>query len=506
MATRSQALPLSSAQVAAIAAGTAPSNHAYSVVLAGDSITSQCFATITPTSITSSGTTATVTYAGHSLAVGQQCTIQGCTETGYNGCWRVASATATTFTVTTTATPSASPATGSPQICLGNAYQNNGYFSYLTGANLSLLNNAGLGGDTTAGLYSRLQTDVHTYAADCVIVNIGINNLRTGGATAAATWTGAAGSEGIKEVVDAILATGRRVILCTIIPLDVGDSFFSTAVGGITCPKRILAVNRSIRAYCNTTPNLYLADVAAPLASTNADGRALAANIGSAPHPSPAGAQLMAIPIMDALELCGARPISLVSSELDTVNSDAGSKNVTYNPFFTGTGGSKDTGVTGTMADSWRTERLNGSPTVVCTTEARTIAADGDALGNNQVLTISSTAASDQIQFRSFITYGTQFTNADIINLLSHVQISSAVNLQYFYGFVEVVVDAVNYFAYWDYNGTGTAIPSLNQVIQTRPLTVPAGTISNYYIGFVAQFSGAGGAVVKFGRTESRKV
>ena len=69
------------------------------------------------TSITSSGTTVTVTTRfAHNLSTGCRVTVTGCDQGQYNGTFQVASTpTATTFTYTAGATPSASPATGFPQ-------------------------------------------------------------------------------------------------------------------------------------------------------------------------------------------------------------------------------------------------------------------------------------------------------------------------------------------------------------------------------------------------------
>jgi hypothetical protein len=68
------------------------------------------------TSITSSGTTATVTTRfAHNLAVGCVITVDGCEQGGYNGRYTVAtSPTPTTFTYTLPSTVGVSPATGFP--------------------------------------------------------------------------------------------------------------------------------------------------------------------------------------------------------------------------------------------------------------------------------------------------------------------------------------------------------------------------------------------------------
>lgn len=72
----------------------------------------QAFLTVTPTSITRSGTTATVTYADHGLMPGERVMISGANQPDYNGVIQVLDApTKDTFTYTVLNSP-ATPATG----------------------------------------------------------------------------------------------------------------------------------------------------------------------------------------------------------------------------------------------------------------------------------------------------------------------------------------------------------------------------------------------------------
>lgn len=67
------------------------------------------------TSITSSGTTATITFsAAHGKAAGDRVLVTGCDQNDYNGLWTIATVpTSATLTYTMAGTPAASPATGS---------------------------------------------------------------------------------------------------------------------------------------------------------------------------------------------------------------------------------------------------------------------------------------------------------------------------------------------------------------------------------------------------------
>lgn len=66
----------------------------------------------TPTSITRSGTTATVTHTAHGIPDGKKVVIRGATDTLYNGVFVISVTDANTYTYTMSGTPAASPATG----------------------------------------------------------------------------------------------------------------------------------------------------------------------------------------------------------------------------------------------------------------------------------------------------------------------------------------------------------------------------------------------------------
>lgn len=76
------------------------------------------------TSITRSGTTATVTITAHGYSTGQNITIAGATQTAYNGTFIITVLTANTFTYQVSGAP-ATPATGTKtaQDAIGQAYE-----------------------------------------------------------------------------------------------------------------------------------------------------------------------------------------------------------------------------------------------------------------------------------------------------------------------------------------------------------------------------------------------
>jgi len=66
----------------------------------------------TPTSITRSGTTATVDHTGHGIPDGKKVVIRGATDTLYNGVFVISVTDVDTYTYIMNGTPAASPATG----------------------------------------------------------------------------------------------------------------------------------------------------------------------------------------------------------------------------------------------------------------------------------------------------------------------------------------------------------------------------------------------------------
>lgn len=93
------------------------SSYKYAYYKVGDSLFLIPTPTSAPTaksvtSITSSGTTCTVTLTSHGYASNDYVTIAGANETAYNGKFQITYLTDNTFSYTSSSTPSATPATG----------------------------------------------------------------------------------------------------------------------------------------------------------------------------------------------------------------------------------------------------------------------------------------------------------------------------------------------------------------------------------------------------------
>lgn len=242
---------------------------------------------------------------------------------------------------------------------------------YMTWANaflgerkLDITANAGVGGNTTAQMLARISTDVLAYTPGWVVVLGGTNDASNG--VAAATTIA-----NLKSIFQQILATGAKVVACTITPSDYinANSAYQLAAGD---------VNNWIRAYSQATAGMVLCDWAGYLANP-ADGTPLTAffqgSVGTRVHPECDGAAVMGRVLADALRPHVPRWCGAAQGLQDT-------RNLAPNSTFQGSGGTitAGTGVTGTLATSWTVYSSDGgsvAPCVVSTT-ARTDGVQGN--------------------------------------------------------------------------------------------------------------------------------
>jgi hypothetical protein len=99
--------------------------------------------------------------------------------------------------------------------------------------------------------------------------------------------------------------------------------------------------------------------------------------------------------------------------------------NMLTNGVFSGSGGTNSTtGGSGTVAASWTVSSTAGTPGVAASVVARTVANDGDAIGNNQRMAITFGAANDTVRL-SQATIHSQLTNGDTFRVAVSVKLSA---------------------------------------------------------------------------------
>lgn len=337
-----------------------------------------------------------------------------------------------------------------------------GYFTFanaLLGAKrMKLLRNAGVSGDETAQMLSRLEADVLAYRPAWCAVHAGINDLA--GSLRGYRYV----ITNLNEIYTRLLRAGIKVIATTLLGVGTSHSNFS-----VQLHNRIAAVNQWIADKAMTTPGMHLVDFHGVFMNpTDANGASRSGHMWdtNAVHPACLGAYYLGkefkrvmdpfLPAMNPL-LCsiaedwgsdvqtlttligngavltatlnshkrkvgdmltvvganesgfnGQREIVTVP-DLNTFTmagsgsgtatgtiTMSGAVNVLDEGLMQGSGGTPNTGVTGSVATGWTVERGAGSPTAACTVDAR-----ADGVGNDQTIVVTSGANGDIIDLRS---------------------------------------------------------------------------------------------------------
>lgn len=165
---------------------------------------------------------------------------------------------------------------------------------YMTWANaflgergLTVVANAGVGGDTTTQMLARIDADVLAVDAGFVFVMGGINDIAGNLSTADVVIANLA------EIYSRLRAAGYVVIAGTVTPVQPAHTNYGPTVTG-----RLATVNAWIKAEA-AAGRVVLADVAAAL--VDSAGVPIAEYYADATHPGPAGARMMGLAVADAV-------------------------------------------------------------------------------------------------------------------------------------------------------------------------------------------------------------
>jgi lysophospholipase L1-like esterase len=221
-----------------------------------------------------------------------------------------------------------------------------------------------------------------------VLCMIGVNDI----------YTSVPPETTVARIAAMIVAAGSRPVdICTIAPLR--PSLWTRARS-----RQIIRCNELIRALPLTYPNVKIHDVYSwTIDPVSVQGYALSGMIIEADgvHPTSLGAKVWGGNMAaNYLAWLGPPVDGWATSVGEGYEQDASSSNKFQNPLMlAGTGGTKTSsgggGVpTGTVAQYWTLDNQMGGTTqaIVASIAARTVEADGDAYGNNQVLTITTTS------------------------------------------------------------------------------------------------------------------
>jgi len=496
-------------------ASYAQATKANTLVLLGDSLSAQNWAWGAATSMTGvpGSTIANVNLSGHQFVVGDLAKLNNTNQAECNGDFYVTSRVdANNFLVQLTAPLTVSAATGTIKVHNPKLLANNGYFmwwSFLSGNRIKLLHNAGMSGETTAQILARITRDVAPYMPSHVAVLAGTNDVRNGVATATTIAN-------LLTIYQRLRGLGATVTAITIPPLGSGDASYNA-----TTTQQIQDINAWMRATVSQMDGMRLADIHPVIADpTSEGGAALAANLEDTVHFSPIGAYRAAGVIHAATSGDFAPMNTLPGVAADTFLVNAANKNAAPNPLLlttaTGTAGTfgggggvtEGSGAGTSVAKGWRVE-ASGTGSAVASLVARTVANDGDTLGNNQRAVLTAAANNDSVSIKTIEAFGSQVAAGDTVYAECAFKLSSItgtpkrINLS-----VNATVGGVVYSATTGYGSTSNTLPTsdISGVMRTPNLKIPSGAVTKIeFVAFV-QFPGAGSATLDVGRPQIREV
>ena len=305
----------------------------------------------------------------------------------------------------------------------------------------------------------------------------------------------------------ALKAKGVQIVSLSLLPLDAAGG------GSLTKSQRIHAFNRECQrqapAYGVRWINLYEIGVD----PTSANGYAKSGYLYDGLHNSAPYGYRAGKAIWNAIS---ADPMFRQSYPLASTPLDgyvAGSEVPAWlaNPLFSGTAGTANTGVTGSVPDSWEVYRGAGVPTATTT-----IIADPDGFGSALQIAMTATANGDQI-----ITRSASAVNGLALNDLFNGEVVCRVtanggNLRCIVPFIILGVDGVNQFVY---GGNLSAsqltadmlaenVPFLlsTPVVAANKIDNSGAAITSVRLFIAAQFAGAGSATIVLSRARGRKL
>jgi hypothetical protein len=291
---------------------------------------------------------------------------------------------------------------------------------------------------------------------------------------------------------------GAKLIACTIAPN-------ATNINGTAARKAIYnQVNYYIKQYCQQNDGCFCFDLAEALTDPT-NGNELSSVYSDSIHPNGYGAQLIGNWAYTALNsVIPNSPIQL-GSFLDARSATWTAGNILANGRMAGTGGANSgTGISGTVADSWRHELNFGTAVSVASKVART---DG-VQGFWQQMAVAS-FTSGAVALRQFATVGANVIQVgDVCFGQAEIAIDATTTVDYLYLMVDCQDSGFSSIATFAHglNTTGGKVQTTSQpiVFRTPDFTVPALTAN---VKFLVLASGAAGACTfRVGRTELRKI
>jgi lysophospholipase L1-like esterase len=249
-----------------------------------------------------------------------------------------------------------------------------GYFDWanaLLGQPLTLVKNAGIGGNTTIQMLARISTDVYPYCSNAgwIFIMGGVNDIPNSPSETAASI-----EANLKAIYQGIRSNcgGINIVALTV---TARTTFTTTAF-----QQEWSEVNRWIQDYGRSQPHFFVVDTAATSVDPlNATGPVPIAGWASDDvHPTPYGAFLMGSAIAASIRSYVSAPALLPSWSGDPTNTIT-------NGFMTGTAGTLGSGATGTVPTGWTASCGSG------VTGVWGVSSRADGFGKQVTITITGT-------------------------------------------------------------------------------------------------------------------
>lgn len=392
----------------------------------------------------------------------------------------------------------------------------------LLGQRFELVNNAGVNGDTASGVLARVKNSTQGagfgalgdagvavttspgagLAAEYVFLNVGTNDIVGAGTSAATTWTST------KQIADTIRASGKTLVLCTVMAPNSAIGGYSTAKMG-----QLMVYNDLIRDYCRTNRGVYLYDhFAAAIAPTSASVETAATDLRDGTnHENNRGGYKIAkagVPLFSGLPT---RQGLLPSSNAATSALDASIKHLRVNPLLTGTVAITATGYTGNAATGLANANFvrGGSASAVLSKVARS-----DGYGENIKFACTFTANNETLEMRDnsyhaqAVAGGRYMAVAEVSYTgPSGANLALADNLKNVQLFIQYTDGSGSLFVYDLGVVTATDVALFNSetiVLRTPVLQLPAtlNTPTILRAGMTITAAGAGSPEVSIGRID----
>lgn len=373
----------------------------------------------------------------------------------------------------------------------------------LAGRRAIVINNAGIGGNTTSQMLARIQTDVLDYRPAWCAVWGGINDI-TGGVISADTTIA-----NLSAIFDALEAAGIGILAYT--------ETFPAASGTLSASQKqaVFKINNWIFAQRSVRDKFYVVDACAATISASANPAVMKSaasrdNGSTGVHIGALGGYLVGVELAKVLRtIMPPNPCNLVSSAFDNYGASSLSTNLHDYGLFLASGGTAGTSVTGTVGNGMTLQRLAGSGAAVASLVART-----DGIGQNQKMVITGATATDVFQLG--VTGGittSRFVNSGVYVASCEISVANPVNFNGARLRTLFTVAGTSYeFADLYPNlsvesGTGPDT-GYTAVLETPPFTVPAsGSITVSSAQVHVTFSGSSASAdVEVGRMTFRKV